>query len=92
MVTFKNWKNSAARKGKKVQAVVNREKGREGKILFLKNLALWCTTPHGKKTKEPIPIKRLDKPYSKNPSGHDRWSNKRISQMREIAVDNKNTI
>ena len=26
---FKNWKNPAARKAKEVQAVVNREKGRE---------------------------------------------------------------
>ena len=46
-----------------------------------------------KKTKEAIPWKlldRMDKPYLQDPSGHSQGSNKRISQLRGIAVDNQN--
>ena len=34
----------------------------------------------------------MDGPYSEDPSGHRWGSNKRISQLRGIAVDNKNKI
>ena len=49
-----------------------------------------------KKTKEPIPWKpqnrRTDRPYSYDPSSHGQESYKRISQMSDIAVDNKDKI
>ena len=34
----------------------------------------------------------MDRPHSDNPSGHGQGSYKRISQLRGIAVDNKNKI
>ena len=75
-----------------------------GKTLFSRNLPLSCTTPQGpltpcwvpEKTKEPIPRKlqnrRTDRPYWNEPSGHGQGSNRRISQLRATAVDNKNKI
>ena len=46
------------------------------------------------KTKDPIPRKlskkMTDRPYSYDTSGHGQGSYKRISQLRDIAVDNKN--
>ena len=67
-----------------------------GKTLFSKNLALWCTTPHGplkpcwvpEKTKEPIPRKlpnrRADRPYTYDPSGHGQGSYKRLSLLEAL--------
>ena len=53
-----------------------------------------CWVPE--KTNEPIPRKlpnrRMDRPHSYDPSGHGQESYKRISQLRGIAVDNKNKI
>ena len=53
-----------------------------------------CWLPE--KTKEPISIKlpnrKTEGPYSYDPSGHGQGSYKRISQLRDIAVDNKNKI
>ena len=53
-----------------------------------------CCVPE--KTKELIPRKNpdrmTDRTYSENPSGHGRRSNKRISQLRDISIDNKNKI
>ena len=72
-----------------------------GKALFLKHLALSCTTPQGpltrcwvpEKTKELIPRKRsnrwTNRPYTYDPSGHDQGSYKKIRQLRGIAVDDK---
>ena len=34
--------------------------------------------------------RRMNRPYSYDPSGHDQDSYKRISQLSSIAVDNKN--
>ena len=49
-----------------------------------------------KKTKELIarknPDSMTDRTYSENLSGHGRRSNKRISQLRDISIDNKNNI
>ena len=73
-------------------------------FLFSKNLALSYVAPHEpltpccapEKTKEPIsrnlPDRRMARPYSQDPSGHRKGSNKSISQLRGIAVDNKNKI
>ena len=44
------------------------------------------------KTKEPISGKRTDRPYLYDPSDHGWGSNKRISELRDIAVDNKDKI
>ena len=74
------------------------------KTWFSKDLALSCTTPHGpltpcwvsEKTKKSIPRKflnrRTDRPYSYDPSCHGQGCYKRISQLREIAVDNKTKV
>ena len=49
-----------------------------------------------KKTKESIPEKllnrRMDRPYSYDPSGHGQESYNRISQLSGIAVDNKDKL
>ena len=36
--------------------------------------------------------RRTDRPYSYDPSGHDQESYKRISQLSDIVVENKNKI
>ena len=60
------------------------------------HMGTWHHIDFQKKTKEPIPRKhpnrRTDRPYSYNPSGHGQGSYKRISQLRGIAVDDKNKI
>ena len=46
-------------------------------------------------TKEPIPRKlsdRTDRPSLQDPSGHSWGSNKRISHLRDITVDNQSKI
>ena len=67
-------------------------------ILGIKHFFLSYTTPHGpltpcwvpEKTKEPIPWKplnrRIDRPYSYDPSNHGQESYKGISQLSGIAV------
>ena len=37
-------------------------------------------------------FQRTDRPYLQEPPGHSRVSNKRINQLRDIAIDNKNKI
>ena len=72
-----------------------------GQVIILKKSG---STLHGpltpcwvpEKTKETIPRKlpkrKTDGPYSYDHSGHGQGSYKRISQLRGIAVDNKNKI
>ena len=60
------------------------------------HMGTWHHIDFQKKTKEPVPRKlpnrMTDRPYSYNPSGHGQGSYKRISQLRGIAVDDKNKI